>query len=347
MKVAELLAERHRNWGELQRMCDYMQGRSQKKFPPEMLTRFAALYRAACADLALADAYQLPPNTVQYLHRLVGNAHNQLYRSRSFNYRSWGRTLLMEVPQRLFADNALRAAFLLFFGLFVLSYYIAAGDRQMAETILGEDFIATLESGHSVPFDQRGSHGGVMTGFYIQHNSTIGIRCFVMGLLLLGVGGLIEVSFNGVILGAAFGYMASLENATTEHFFEFVTAHGPFELTAIVLSAAAGIRLGFSVVYTRGLTRMASLRRGGRETLPVAMAAVVLFCLAALIEGNISPSTMPYVAKTAVGALCCLLLMVYFVLLGMPLGGRKAARVSPNQAPAGTWEAALAEEDEE
>ncbi len=51
--------------------------------------RFSALYRAACADLALADAYQLPAETVRYLHQLVGRAHKQLYRSRSFNMSTW------------------------------------------------------------------------------------------------------------------------------------------------------------------------------------------------------------------------------------------------------------------
>ncbi len=346
MKVAELLAQRHRNWSELQRMCMQMQGRSQRKFPPDMLTRFAALYRSACADLALADAYQLPPNTVQYLHRLVANAHNQLYRSRSFDIRSWSRTLLVDVPQRLFGDNSLRAAFLLFFGLFVISFVLAANSRDMAEVILG-DMAAELEDGHSTPFDQRASMGGVMTGYYIQHNAYIGLRCFAMGVLLLGLGGLIEVSFNGVVLGAAFGYMSTVQSASKEYFFEFVTAHGPFELTAIVLSAAAGIRLGFSIVNTRGLTRAASLRRAGRETLPIMMAAVILFCLAALIEGNISPSTMPYVVKTLVGALSCLLLMVYFVLLGLPPMGRSAAADgnAEGRPQPGTWEAAMAEEE--
>ena len=347
MKVAELLAERHRNWGELQQMCVLMQSSARKTMPPEMLSRFASLYRSACADLALADAYQLPPNTVQYLHRLVANAHNQLYRSRSFNYRAWSRTLLVEVPQRLFYDNALRAAFLLFFGLFVIAFTMAANDRKVAETLLGEDFITALETMYASPPNSGGGPGGfAMTGFYIQHNATIGFRCFAMGVILMGLGGLFEVSFNGIYLGAAFGYMSSLETAAKEHFFEFVTAHGPFELTAIVLSAAAGIRLGFSIVHTRGLTRQASLRRAGRETLPIILAAAMLFGLAAVIEGNISPSGAPYVVKTIVGALSCLALMVYFVLLGMPLGPKKAQPAAA-EAPLGSWEAALAAEDDE
>ena len=75
------------------------------------ISRFSTLYRSACADLALADSYHLPPNTVQYLHRLVGRAHNQLYRSREFNYRSWSDLILVEAPQRIFRDRCVQVAF--------------------------------------------------------------------------------------------------------------------------------------------------------------------------------------------------------------------------------------------
>ncbi|MCH5378129.1 MAG: stage II sporulation protein M, partial [Planctomycetes bacterium] len=90
MKVAELLESRRRNWQQLEGMIDRLQNRRRSRCTAAELAEFAELYRAACADLALADSYQLPPNTVQYLHRLVGRAHNQLYRSRKFDFAAWG-----------------------------------------------------------------------------------------------------------------------------------------------------------------------------------------------------------------------------------------------------------------
>jgi len=78
MKVALLLEKRRQNWQELEGLCTQLSMASKKKLPAAQVSRFATLYRAACADLALAYAYQLPQNTVQYLHRLVGQAHNQL-----------------------------------------------------------------------------------------------------------------------------------------------------------------------------------------------------------------------------------------------------------------------------
>ena len=88
-----------------------------------------------------------------------------------------------------------------------------------------------------------------------------------------------------------------------QNFFHFVTAHGPFELTAIVISAGAGLRLGLSWMMPGNLSRYASLQKTGREMMPVIMAAVVMFIMAAIIEGFLSPSAAPYWIKALVAIL--------------------------------------------
>ncbi len=72
MKVAELIEKRQPLWRELESLCNDVGSRG--KSSPEKISRFSSLYRSACADLALAESYQLPPNTVDYLHRLVSRA---------------------------------------------------------------------------------------------------------------------------------------------------------------------------------------------------------------------------------------------------------------------------------
>jgi uncharacterized membrane protein SpoIIM required for sporulation len=131
--------------------------------------------------------------------------------------------------------------------------------------------------------------------------------------------------FNAAFLGACFGYMARPDVLEGKHFFHFVTAHAPFELTAIVLSAGAGLRLGVSWIVTHGLTRTASLLKAAKEAMPVMGAAMILFFLAALIEGFVSPSGLSYEwVKAPVAVLCSGLLMFYFVVLGFPRRSRRA-----------------------
>jgi len=316
MKVSDLLESRRATWRELEQLCMRMAGRSRRKMPAVTVSRFSALYRAACADLALADAYQLPPSTVHYLHQLVGRAHNQLYRTRTFNTGAWFYELLVNVPQRLFADNCLRLAFVIFWGVFVLSAMMAYTSPEFAEQLMGEPMIVQLEESFSVPISGRDSEvGGGMAGFYVFNNTGIGLRCFAFGLLF-GIGGLFVTVFNAAMIGAAFGHMGTVSEP--QHFFHFVTAHGPFELTAVVLSAAAGMRLGFSLVDTRGYSRTASIRLAAEETMPTMGAAIVMFLLAALIEGFLSPSGAPYWVKAAVSVVSAGMLMFYFVILGYP-----------------------------
>ncbi len=192
MKVAALLETRRQNWLELDQLCGQLR---RKRKDAATVSRFAALYRAACADLALADAYQLPPNTVQYLHQLVGRAHNQLYRSRQFDYRSWGKTLLVDVPQRLFGDRCVQFAFVLFWTVFIGSAILAYTQADWAPQILSDREMERLEHDFSEPLQGRASDANYAMGaFYIYHNTGIGLRCFAMGILI--VPGILETFWN-------------------------------------------------------------------------------------------------------------------------------------------------------
>ncbi len=107
--------------------------------------------------------------------------------------------------------------------------------------------------------------------------------------------------------------------ATKPHganFFEFVTAHSAFELTAIIVASAAGLRLGWGLVDTKGQSRISSLRREASNALPGVGMAVVLFVLAALVEGYISASPLPYWCKAAVAILSALSIIAYLALGG-------------------------------
>jgi uncharacterized membrane protein SpoIIM required for sporulation len=320
MKVAELLETRRQNWQQLEHLCAQLEGRSRRSLGAGAIARFAGLYRAACADLALADAYQLPPNTVQYLHQLVGRAHNQLYRSRIFALAVWGRMLLVEVPQRIFSDRCVQLMFCLFWFVFLASAYLAASPTvfpHYADGILTREYITMLEQMYSQEIDGRDPETSYqMASFYIYNNTGIGLKCFAGGLLVIP--GLYITVFNSALLGAAFGYMARPDVTQGANFYTFVTAHGPFELTAIVLSAGAGLRLGMSLLVTGGLSRSASLAKTAVEAMPLMGAAMILFFLAALIEAFLSPSGAPYAVKAAVAIASSGMLVFYFVILGYP-----------------------------
>jgi len=320
MRIAELLEKRRQGWIELERMCDSFRS---VKYPfannGSLVTRFSALYRAACTDLAMADQYQLPPASVEYLHRLVGRAHSQLYRSNQFGPARWATYISKIAPQSIFRDPCVKVAFVVFFGLFTLSAMLAWNEVRFpgfAERMLGAEQIKTLETNFDKPLDRNFDQYVMMAGFYIKHNTSIGLQCFALGPLILP--SLCALAYNAVVLGASFGYMARSDVDAGDVFFQFVTAHGVFELTAIALSAASGLRLGIGLFSTGGLRRLESFRLNAERALPIILASVALFFLAAFTEGFISPSPLPYFVKACVAMLSSGLLMYYFVVLGYP-----------------------------
>jgi uncharacterized membrane protein SpoIIM required for sporulation len=279
------------------------------------------------------------------LHRLVGRAHNQLYRSQRFNVHKWADVLLEDVPQRVFNDRCVQAVFILFWGIFILSAVLAASKDlwpEYAEQMVGDEAIEQMEDSFKDPIAGRDPAANFgMAGFYIWNNTGIGLQCFVGGLLV--VPGMFIMLFNAAHLGACFGYMARPDVPEGANFFHFVTAHGPFELTAIVLSAGAGLRLGLSWIGTLwrsdegkelrpsmwliflpggahawAYSRIDSIRQAAVYTMPIMGSAMVMFFLAAMIEGFISPSGLPYAFKATVAVVSSGLLMFYFVVLGFP-----------------------------
>ena len=153
----------------------------------------------------------------------------------------------------------------------------------------------------------------MMAGFYIQHNTSIGLQCFAWGILF-GLGSLYQLFYNSLFIGTLFGYMATRPHAA--NFFTFVTAHSSFELTAVIVSAAAGLRLGWGLIDTQGQSRVSSLRREASNALPAVGAAVVLFVLAAIVEGYISASSAPYWSKAGVAVMSAAVIIAYLTLGG-------------------------------
>lgn len=336
MRVADRLAQRESSWRELDLLLNRLDSQPLRRATAAEVFRLGELYRSACTDLMLAEAHDLPRDTVGYLHGLVGRAHNAVYRAKGFRFADWGAILFGEVPRRLRGDPALKLAALVFWGLFFLCTLLAAGQPDFADKVIGEAFVEQMDETYAQPVDAARKDGlsrndTAMAGFYIQHNTSIGLQCYAWGLFL-GLGSLLQLASNGMILGTVFGHMAASPSAG--NFFTFVTAHGPFELTAIVFAGAAGLRLGWGVIVSLVQWRIAPLRREAGRSLQTVAVSSLLFVLAAFLEGFVSASSLPYSVKAGIAIACALLLTVYLVLGGRSFTPRAAAQAPATPAPA-------------
>lgn len=324
-RAAAYLGRRQGSWKEVEAA---LAGKPQRVIgrdePPPV--RFASLYRSSCADLALAEAYHLPEGTVRYLDRLVARTHLRFYRRLAIDWRRLAHQVLVEVPGRLYGDGCLRTALITFFGTFLLAGLLGMANPESAVAFIGQETADSMREMYAEPPNRRSAdEGGAMYGFYIHNNVGIALACFASGIFA-GIGALLWLAANGVFLGFVFGYMGTVDPATRSHFFEFVLAHGPFELTGIALAGAAGLRLGLGLVRTGGLPRLESLMASARESVPMIAVAAMLVASAAPIEAFVSPSALPHAAKAAMAVICATIIAVYLVGLG-----RRAQRQQPPQ----------------
>ncbi|MFT5431873.1 MAG: putative membrane protein SpoIIM required for sporulation, partial [Myxococcota bacterium] len=137
-----------------------------------------------------------------------------------------------------------------------------------------------------------------MFGFYIYNNVGIAFRCFATGMLF-GLGSAYFLVYNGFAIGAVLGFVISAGHGN--NILTFICGHGPFELTAIVISGAAGLRLGHALIETKGRTRLGSVRAITGDLVTLVLGAGAMLVIAAILEGYWSPSGLAPPIKWSVG----------------------------------------------
>jgi uncharacterized membrane protein SpoIIM required for sporulation len=153
-----------------------------------------------------------------------------------------------------------------------------------------------------------------MFGFYIRHNISVAFQCFAGGLFAT-VGSLFFLFYNGAIGGAVAGYLTERGMAST--FYSFVVTHSAFELTAIVLSGAAGLKIGHSLLAPGRRTRGAALVAATEESAIIIYGVSVLLLIAAGVEAFWSSAGwLPATVKYSVAAVCWISVIGYLVFQG-------------------------------
>jgi uncharacterized membrane protein SpoIIM required for sporulation len=153
-----------------------------------------------------------------------------------------------------------------------------------------------------------------MFGFYVFNNVSIGFRTFAGGIVF-GLGSIFFVALNGTMLGAVATHLTLLGRADT--FFPFVAGHSAPELTALVLTGAAGLNLGFSLIAPGRHARGDALRRAASGSIRIVAGAAAMLLIAALIEAFWSARQgVPDAVKLAVGGVLWVSTLGYFVLAG-------------------------------
>ncbi len=272
-------------------------------------------YMLLCQHLAIAKERLYDVALVERLNRLVLDLYRELYRYRAETRLNLYAFFVRDFPYAIYRLRKFIAVACI---VFVLPGLLAGAwiyfDEEAVYSVLDSSQVREVERMYDpearvLGREREAETDLFMFGFYIKNNISVAFRCFAGGMLA-GIGTLLVLFFNGLFIGSIAGHLTRLDYVET--FYPFVIGHGSFELTAIVFSGAAGLRLGYAILNPGQLSRLNALRLAGRDVIPMLYGIVLMLVVAAFLEAFWSSSaTTPVLIKYSVGAILWALVLLY------------------------------------
>ncbi|MGD9154422.1 MAG: stage II sporulation protein M [Bacillota bacterium] len=299
-------------WQQLHTILLALNRQGFRGLPDEAKVAFPRLFRLTCADLAEAKMLKLSPDVLDYLNQLVGQAHKYLYSFpplQKSQVKLFFRRQLPQVVRNNWLFVALAAFF--FFTSYTTAYLLVRPNPAAAGLVIPQATLDQMTESYRAPItaERPLSLKNFMVAFYIQNNVSIAFASFALGVLL-GLGTIYLLIYNGIFLGAISGYI--IGSGYRKQFITFITAHSVFELTGLILAGAAGLALGFAIIKATRYYRREWLALQRPNILTLVAASALLLLGAAGLEGLLSPSLLPFAVKAGVAVASLAVLVGYF-----------------------------------
>lgn len=304
---------RQRDWHRLAALLDIVDQGGLKALSGAELAELSRLHRRVSSHLAQAQGGASDPDIVAYLNGLVVRSHNAVYRvPTGVQWRRVGAFLTDTYPRtvRKLWPYVLVAS-LVFFGSGLFAFILSYSDPTLARLFVPAQFAGAIGPGGMPDYQGNQLPTGIMaplSAFIMQNNIKVGFTAFAGGVLA-GVYTLYALLQNGLMVGGLSGGMHHYGNVLP--YYSLIVPHGVVELWAIVLAGASGLRLGWAIIAPGRFTRWEALKRAAPEAATVMLGTVLLFVVAALIEGFVTPAPLPPWPKVWVGIISGILMLAY------------------------------------
>jgi uncharacterized membrane protein SpoIIM required for sporulation len=295
-------------WTELESLLNKLENDPSLKLTLAQLQRLHYLYERASAGLGKLMTFAVAPDTRAYLEALVARAYAEVHETRGKRRGgAWVAWFLQTFPRTFRAHS--RA--------FALSCAVMGAGCLIGAILLGafpEHKSVMLPFSHlhgspseRVAREQRnpGHIAGAEAEFsatLMTHNTRVSVLTLSLGMTY-GVGTVISLFYNGIILGAvAWDYIL---DGQTAFLLGWLLPHGVVEIPAILISGQAGLLLAGTLIgWGRRATLRQRLREMSNDLLTLIGGVAVLLIWAGIIEAFLSQRhepEIPYVVKIGFG----------------------------------------------
>jgi uncharacterized membrane protein SpoIIM required for sporulation len=302
---AYVLAHAH-EWQRLEALLS--SGRLDGARSDELVER----YQQVATHLSVVRTSAPDSHLISYLSSLLARARIRLVGTRTSTWRSFSRFFTHRFPAALYrlrwwwlgcvAANVVVTAVVMVWLLDNPAVEQTLLSPQEVDQLVNSDFENYYSENPAQSF----------ASLVWLNNTRVAALCIALGVFGAPV---VYLLFTNVLNVAIVGsIMIRADRGSL--FFGLILPHGLLELTAIFVAGGVGLRLFWSWIEPRGLSRPASMAREGRTAVTVAMGLAVVLLVSGIIEGFVTPSPLPTWARIAIGVLAEAAFLAYVFVLG-------------------------------
>ncbi len=270
------------------------------------------LYQRVSTQLSVVRSNAPDPTVVQHLSVLLAGARNRTTGTRTSTWTGFLRFFTHRFPAALYrlrwwwlgmmAANVVLTAVMLLWLLAHPEVQQSVYSPQQIEQLVEHDF-ENYYSEHAA--------SSFATQVWIN-NAWASFICIAFGVLGLPV---VYVMFTNIYRIADCGALMHRYDRG-DLFWGLLMPHGLLELTAFFVAGGVGLRLFWSWIDPRSLTRGQSMAREGRTAGGIALGLIVVLLISGIIEAFVTPSPLPTWARVGIGVLAELAFFAYVFIVG-------------------------------
>jgi uncharacterized membrane protein SpoIIM required for sporulation len=322
--LQKFIIEERPYWNELESVLDSLEKRPELKLSLSRLERFHYLYQRTSGSLAKIKTFAAEPNTRAFLESLVARAYGEIHETRERPHRlaplHW---FFVTFPQTF--RKHVRAFWICLaamlvgsaFGGFVIFADPASKDVLLPFGHLRGDPSDRVAQEETVKEDRLAGAKTSFSSRLMTHNTKVAIFTLALGLTW-GIGTLMMLFYNGVILGAvALDYVLAGE---TTFLLGWLLPHGAIEIPAIILAGQCGLVLAGALIgWGKPISLKMRFRKISADLVTLIFGIAVMLTWAGIIEAFFSQyhePVLPYEVKIGFGVLELILLVLFLARSG-------------------------------